>query len=1061
MFDENLTAEQSYEADESLMAEASFAQRSLWLLDRVEPGTATYNVVAAVRVRGKLDTDALRRALDAVVERHESLRTVFHFDGVEPLQVILPTLRLDLPVDEVTEQDLPAAIHAEVERPFDLETGPLLRMRLLRRAPDDHVAVLTLHHIVTDGWSNAVLFQELSQHYEAHVEGRPARLEPLDIQYVDYAAWQRDTLQGPALDRLVDHWRTRLAGLTPLQLPTARPRPAELSSAGATHSFDVPADLVARVERMARAHEATPYMFCLAAFTVLLSRYSGSHDFSVASPVAGRHRTELAGVIGFFVNTLALRMDSTGDPTFAQLLGRARETCLQAYAHQDLPYEKLVEELRPPRHSGLGGPLAQVMLSLQNIPQDGWTAGGLDFEPVRVDTGTTMFELSLELVPGPDGWQGGLEYSTELFDTDTIARMGREFVTLLTAAVTDPGTPVSRLRLLQDTERAELLHVSEADFTDAPDTLHGAFGRQAAATPEATAVVCGDRRLTYAELDHASDRLARHLRARGVTTGTPVAVHLARSPELVVTYLGILKAGAYYVPLDPDYPADRVEYMLSDSGAAHVVTSTPMRDAPGLGTLDRILVDTPLTAPDDLPLPADITPGHLAYLIYTSGSTGRPKGAMNTHRGVLRLYRALAHTHELGPGERGLQLAPLGFDVVGEEIHPHLLSGSTVVLPDGDPPMATHELWDLVRDTDTTILSVTPSRMAAMTDAERAAIPPRVRVLVFGSEAAPALGQILPWQKWPGRLVQAYGVTEASCITVMAPVDYSGAPEAIVPLGRPLAGFPAYVLDEWLEPVPTGAAGELYLGGPTVGLGYHARPGLTAERFLPDPHSAQPGGRLYRTGDLVRRLADGTLVFVGRADGQVKIRGYRVEPGEVEAVLAQHPDLTGCAVVARQDARGDTRLVAYPVPVPGTEADPARLRDFLAERLPDWMVPKAYVPLAELPLSANGKIDRGALPDPGQAVAATEYVAPRTPVEEELARIWAEVLGVERVGIHDNFFELGGHSLSAVRMLADVDEKLGVRIPFRVLFAIEPTVEELGDRIFEQLRAESEQAGPA
>lgn len=1046
------------EDDEPLMAETSFSQQSLWLLDQVDPDQPTYNVLAAARIRGPLDVTALRRALDSVVERHESLRTVFHFDGVEPLQVILDELRIELPVVEVAGRDTDELILAEIERPFSLDTGPLLRMRLLKQSPEEHIAVLTMHHIITDGWSSGILFQELSLCYEAHASGRQPELEPLPLQYVDYAVWQRESLQGETLTGLVDYWRDRLAGLAPLQLPTDRPRPAEPSSAGAVHAFTIPTALVTRVDRLAREHEASPFMVFLAAFNVLLGRYSGSDDISVATPVAGRGRSELAGLIGFFVNTLPLRVDSSGDPAFTELIARARDACLGAYAHQELPYEKLVEELRPARYAGLGGPLAQVMFSLQNLPQEGWSAGGLSFEAMPVATRTAKFDLSLEITPGPEFADATLEYSTELFDAETVERMARQFVTLLHSVATRPQEPVSRLRLLDEEERDLLLGSVREPVPDAeeePDCLHRAFARRAAAAPDAVAVVCGPRRLSYAELDADADRLAWHLRDRGVGPGTPVAVLLPRSPELITAYLGVLKAGGHYVPLDPDYPPDRIDYMVTDSDASLVITTAECAAQPYLRDREPVLLDALPPAARQGPPPDETTPDQLAYLIYTSGSTGRPKGAMNTHRGVTAFARALAGSLGFTPQDRALQLAPLGFDVVAEEVYPHLLTGGSIALPDGKPPLATEELWELVAATGATVLSTTPSRLGAITQAEREAVPSCLRILIFGSEAAPALGLLMPWRQWSGRLVQVYGVTEAACTSVAAPVDYDGAADAIAPLGRPLPHCRAYVLDAWLEPVPPGVAGELCLGGPSVGRGYHARPGLTAERFVPDPHSATPGARLYRTGDVVSRRADGTLQFVGRSDEQVKIRGYRVEPGEVEAVLNRHPGLSGGAVIARPDALGAQQLVAYPVPVAGGGADPGELRDFLAERLPEWMVPALYVPLAELPLTANGKVDRAALPDASGAAASARYVAPRTPVEEELARIWSELLGMERVGVHDNFFDLGGHSLLAVRMLADVSETLGIQVPMRVLFTIDPTVAEVAQHIFELLLADS------
>ncbi|WP_316527975.1 amino acid adenylation domain-containing protein [Kitasatospora brasiliensis] len=1054
-------------ADAALVIDASYAQRSLWLVEQLDPGQPTYHVLAAVRMRGELQVPALHRALAHLVERHESLRTVFRFDKTELLQVVLPELAVELPVEEVTESDLDRRILAEVEQPFDLERGPLLRMRLLRRGPLDHIAVLTMHHIITDGWSCEILVRELSQSYEAFAAGREPALDPLPIQYVDYAVWQHETLRGPALERLLDYWRERLSGTLPLQLPGERTRPLESSTAGAVHSFGIPTELMDRLERLARSAGASPFMLQLAAFNVLLARYCGTHDIVVATPVAGRDRSELAGVIGYFVNTLALRLDSSGDPTFTELLSRARQTCLGGYAHQDLPYERLVEEIRPARTAGLGGSPARVMLSLQNIPHQEWSAGGLTFEALPVAGRTAKFDLSLELVPGPGSTQGTLEYRTELFEAATVERMARHFVTLLHGIAAAPDTPISQLELFEEDERLRLLAGGGPE--PEVDCVHRLFARQARRTPDAVAVRHGARSVSYAELDEWSDRFAWRLREHGVGLETPVAIFLERSPQLVAAYLAVLKAGGAYLPLDPAYPPERITHLLADSAAPLVVTTDALGARLPQGAARLVLPDEEAageeaageprasargTAAPDGPPPDLAGPDNLAYLIYTSGSTGSPKGAMNTHRGVATFARAAVQAFGLTPDDRALQLAPLGFDVVAEELYPHLLNGGSVAFPVGDVPIGTAELWSAVAGSGATILSTTPSRLGAFTATDRATIPPTLRTLVFGSEAAPALSRLLPWAQWPGRLIQVYGVTEVGCTSTATLVDYTGSPDEVVPLGRPLAGTRAYVLDGGLQPVPPGVTGELYLGGPAVGRGYHGRPGLTAERFLPDPFAERSGARLYRTGDLVRRRDDGTLRFVGRSDHQVKIRGYRVEPGEVETALSRHPGLTECAVTAHDGPAG-SRLAVHFVAAPGAEeVDGPALRTFLARRLPEWMVPQSYVPVAALPLTANGKVDRTALPLPPALGGRAEYLAPRTPIEEELARIWGALLGVEKVGAHDNFFELGGTSLIAVRMVGELVEELGIRLPLRELFTGEPTLAAIATRVFEQLLAE-------
>ncbi|MEW2399419.1 amino acid adenylation domain-containing protein [Streptomyces sp. NPDC046862] len=1019
----------------TLVVETSFAQQSLWLLEQVDPGQPTYNVLAAVKMTGPLDVAALHRALNAVVARHEALRTVFAFDGHEPVQVIHDELEIGLPVTDARPEDLEDLVQTEIEKPFDLAAGPLLRMRLLRTSDTEHTAVLVMHHIVTDGVSSAILFQELAICYEAFTAGRRPRLPELRLQYADYAVWQRETLRGEYLDEQLGYWKDQLAGVTPLLLPTDFARPAVPTAAGATFSYMLPDGHMARIEKMAKDWEVTPFMLVMAVWSVLLSRYTGRTDFTVATPVAGRDRSEVALLIGFFVNTLVLRADLSGDPTFGQLLGRIKETCLGGYAHADVPYEKLVEELQPARYTGNGGPLAQVMFSLMNVDQGEWRVGDLVFEAKAVATRTAKFDLSLDISPVNGGHLVSLEYSTELFEAGTVQRMAGHLNTLLDGVLADADRQISELPLME----ADTAGAARADGP--AEAVHRIIERQAAATPDAVAVICGERSLSYAQLDRRANRLAHVLRERGVRAETPVGVLLPRSPDLIVAFLAILKAGGAYVPADPAYPADRLRYIFSDAGVAHAVTTSVLAKA--LPQVEAVLVDGPLEGPDTAP-EVEVGPEQLAYIVYTSGSSGRPKGAMNTHRGLAAFAAALARAFGVTPADRALQLAPLGFDVVAEEVYPYLTTGGSVALPDGEPPLETQDLWDLVAETGATTLSTTPSRLVGWGERERAAVPTSLGRLIFGSETAPTLRGLEAWRGWDGDLVQVYGVTEACCTSSVRVVDHGGDPDLIVPLGESIASADLYVLDSWLRPVPDGVPGELYIGGPAVGRGYVGKPGMTADRFVPDPFGA-PGARLYRTGDMVRRPSSGGFQFLGRADAQVKIRGFRVEPAEVEAVLAEHPDLVGCAVAARPDPLGTLRLIGYVVP--RGELDVTSVRAHLTARLPEWMVPALFVPVLELPLSANGKIDRDALPEPDAAVVQQEYLAPRTPAEEELADIWAGLLGLERVGVTAGFFDLGGNSLAAVRMVAEVRDRLGVELPLRSLFGNATTIASIAARI--------------
>jgi amino acid adenylation domain-containing protein len=636
--------------------------------------------------------------------------------------------------------------------------------------------------------------------------------------------------------------------------------------------------------------------------------------------------------------------------------------------------------------------------------------------------------------------------------------MAGHLMTLLDAVLSDADRRVSELPMLTAAELAPARPLR--DPLDArPECVHRHIERQAAATPDAVAVLCGPHRLSYADLDRRANALAHRLRGRGVRAETPVAVCLPRSPDLIVAFLAVLKAGGAYVPADPAYPAERLAYMITDSGARHAITTTELAAVLPAVVTEPVLVDGPPDGPVTADRPPDVEtdPGQLAYIVYTSGSTGRPKGAMNTHRGVAGFALAMSRALGLDGTDRALQLAPLSFDVVAEEVYPYLFTGGSVALPDGAAPLGTSELWSLVEATGATSLSTTPSRLLSWGERERAAIPAGLRRLIFGSEAAPALRSLLPWKSWPGDLLQVYGVTEASCTSSVRPVDFTADPDLIAGLGEALPSAELYVLDKWLNPTPAGVPGELYIGGATVGRGYVGRPGLTAERFVPDPYGS-PGERLYQTGDIVRQPSSGGYQFIGRADAQVKIRGIRIEPAEVEAALGQQPDVAGCAVVARPDPQGSLRLIGYVVPRAGTAPSTGELRAFLGERLPEWMVPAVFISLPELPVGANGKIDRAALPGPDSSSGDEEehYVAPQTPVEHELARIWGELLGQDRVGVKSNFFYLGGNSLAAVRMIAEIREHLGVELPMRTLFGIEPTIAVLGEQIFQLLLADED-----
>ncbi|HEX2094523.1 MAG TPA: non-ribosomal peptide synthase/polyketide synthase, partial [Longimicrobiaceae bacterium] len=1026
----------------------SFAQQRLWFIDRLEPGSSAYNLPLALRLRGPLDARVLARTVAEIVRRHESLRTVFAEAGGEPVQVVLPAGPGALPVvdlaglaGEAREAEARRWVEEEARRPFDLERGPLLRARLLRLGGDEHVLLLALHHIVSDGWSMGVLTRELSALYGAFRRGDPSPLPPLPVQYADYAVWQRSWLAGDALERQLAWWRERLAGAPPLlELPTDRPRSAAREPRAGRVAFAVPAETAGALRALVRREAATPFMALLAAWQALLGRYAGQEEVVVGSPIAGRTHVETEGLIGFFVNTLALRTELGGGLSFRALLGRVSEMTLGAYARQDLPFEQVVEELAPER-SLTHAPLFQVMFSLQSGGGEELRLEGVRVEALELEAEIAKFDLSLALMEAEEGLRASLLYRRALWDAATIERMLGHFRVLLDAAVADPARPVDELPLLGPAELEQLRtewRATHRPFSD--DTcLHRLFGAQAGRTPDAVALAGGGAEVTYAELDRRADRLARALRARGV--GPEVRVALLQEPgvEAVVSLLAVLKAGGAYVPLDPGSPPERLAWTLADSGARLLLTEAELAGKVPEPGVEVVVVDGQVPSPGTGGGESDVrvSPQNLAYVIYTSGSTGQPKGVLVPHRGVVNSVAAFTRIYGVGAGSRVLLFAPLHFDASVLDIFTTLCSGATLVVAPREELMPGDGLVELLRRERVTHLKITPSALAVTPPAE---LPELEAVMVGGETCSGEL--VARWA--PGRrLFNGYGATEHSVrFTAQRCTDTTRPP----PLGRPIANTRLYVLDAGLAPVPVGVAGEAYMAGVGVARGYLGRPGLTAERFLPDPFSDEPGARMYRSGDRVRRRADGSVEFLGRTDFQVKIRGFRIEPGEVEAALLRHPGVRDAVVVARGDGAGEARLVGYAVAAePGAAPSAGELRAHLQASLPEYMVPAALVVLPELPLTPNGKVDRRALPAPEQAPGEA-YEAPRTPTEEVLAGIWAQVLDVERVGRDAGFFALGGHSLLATRVVSRVREAFGAEVPLRVLFEA-PTVAGLAERI--------------
>ncbi|HVR97613.1 MAG TPA: amino acid adenylation domain-containing protein, partial [Thermoanaerobaculia bacterium] len=1026
----------------------SFAQERLWFLERLAPG-GVYNVPFAARLLGALRPEVFERALAEVVHRHETLRTTFRPAGDHAVQRIAPTVRV--PLVEVDLSGLEPARHEaetwwlaeqETALPFDLERGPLLRTALLRMVPGEHVLLATIHHIVSDGWSIGVLLRELGEAYAALAAGRPPRLPGLPVQYADFAVWQRRWLADEVLEAELAHWRERLAGVpATLELPSDRPRPAVQSFHGATVPMHLGAPVARDASSLGRSLGATLFMVLLSAYEALLGRLGGQYDMVVGSAVANRNRAETEGLIGFFVNTLALRGDLSGDPSFAELVGRARETTLDAYAHQDLPFEKLVQELRPER-SLSHAPLFQVMFGLQNLPASSGDGSSLPFtmELIEVFGATAKFDLTLSLAEGAAGLTGTWEYSRDLFDAVTVARLARSFSILLAGAVADPGRRLSDLPLLAAEERHQLLVDWNDTGREAPAVadLHGLVADQARRTPDAVAVIGDGAALSYGELSRRADRLARVLAGLGVGPEERVGICLGASLERVTALLAVLAAGGAYVPLDPDHPAERLAAMVRDSGMNLLLTVEELAGRVGEAGVEILLLDRPLPELDAGF--AGPLPGGLAYMIYTSGSTGVPNGVLVGHAGAARfIEEAVARLGGLGPLDRVPQVAAFGFDASVLETFAPLAAGAALCLVSDEERRLPEALARRLAEQEATALVITPAMLATLP------LLPAVRALWVGGDLCPPE---MPAVWAPGRLfLNCYGPTETTVFATTEPCD--GTASGPLPIGRPVGGGQAYVLDRALRPLPVGAAGELALGGSGLARGYQGRPDKTADKFVPNPFES--GARLYRTGDLARRLPDGRLEFLGRIDRQVKIRGVRMEPGEIEAALGLHPEVAAAAVLAPGDGAG-RRLVAFFVPrdaaaVAGTTPEPADLRAFLRGRLPEAMVPVAFLPLDVLPLTPNGKIDRRLLTAWAEGgVEAREHVAPRTPAEERLAAIWAEVLGLERVGARDSFFELGGHSLLATRVVSRVREAFGVDLPLRTVFET-PALEELAARI--------------
>ncbi|MBC8229645.1 amino acid adenylation domain-containing protein [bacterium] len=1037
----------------------SSAQQQLWFLNQFEPGSFAYNEPAAFRLTGSLNVAALEQSLNEIVRRHEVLRTTFPTVDEQPVQAIAPDLNLTLPVVDLrelpeTEWEVKAQQLATeaTQQVFDLAKGPLLRVKLLRLAKEEHILLLTMHHIIFDGWSSNVFFRELAALYKAFSTGRPSLLPELPIQYVDFAVWQQQWLQSEVLESQLSYWKQQLGDCPPvLELYTDRPRPAVRTDRGETQSLPLPKSLLEALKALSRQEGVTLFMTLLAAFKTLLYRYTGQEDIIVGTPIAGRNWVEIEGLIGLFLNALAMRTDLYGNPTFRQLLSRVREVSLGAYAHQDLPFERLVEELQPERtlsHT----PLFQVMFVFENTPTPPLEIlPGLTLSPPKVNSKTAKYDLTLYMKERAEELRCSLEYNIDLFDATTITRMLGHFQTLLEGIVANPYQHISYLPLLTEAERQQMLVAWNDTQTDYPqdESITQLFEAQVERSPEATAFIFEDQKLSYKELNRRANQIAHYLQTLGVGPEVVVGLCMERSLEMVVGLLGILKAGGAYLPLDPAYPKERLAFMFEDTQVPVLLTKKQFveilpKDGAQVVCLD--LDDKVIARQSEENPVSDVTTESMAYAIYTSGSTGHPKGVAAPHKQILNRLSWMWASYPFKAGEVACQKTALNFvDSIWELLGPLLQGVPTVIIPD-KILKKTSEFVRVLAEHDVTRLWVVPSLLRVMLDT----VPnlqsrlPKLRFWFTGGEAISLeLFQRFQESMPQSVLYNIYGTSEVWDVTLYEP-DPQHKELPRVPIGRPIANMQTYILDAHLQPVPIGVPGELHVGGVGLAQGYINRPELTTEKFIPNPFSDEPEERLYKTGDLARYLPDGNIEFLGRMDHQIKIRGFRIEPGEIEAALGQHPAVLETVVLAREDVPGDKRLVAYVVPNQKQTPATSELRRFLKQKLPDYMVPSAFVQLDSLPLTPNGKVDRRALPAPDTARAELEgtFVPPRDELELQLTKIWEKVLGNKPIGVRDNFFELGGHSLLAVRLFAQIEKIFGKNLPLATLFQA-PTVEQL------------------
>jgi amino acid adenylation domain-containing protein/non-ribosomal peptide synthase protein (TIGR01720 family) len=1026
---------------------ASFGQKRLWFLDQLEPGSPFYNLAFAVRLSGTLNVAVLKQSFQVIIERHEALRTALTTIDGEPVQAIAPSVTLNIPVVNLQhlpedEREIQAQKLAteEAQRPFVLSESPLLRVKLLCLSEQEHILLLTIHHSIFDGWSIGILLRELAAVYTELSTGQPALLPDLPLQYADYSVWQQEWLQGEVLEKQLTYWKQQLEGISTLHLPTDRPRSALQTFQGKTYSWQIPQDLTIALETFSQKAGVTLFMTLLTAFNTLLHRYTGQDDIVVGSAIANRNYAESEGIIGLFVNTLALRTQINGNPSFSELLTQVRDMTLAAYAHQDLPFEKLVDEIQPERDLSRN-PLFQVWFALHNLPMPTLQLGDLTLTPIEVERGTTQFDLSLHIYIGEQGLTAAIEYSTDLFDSATIRQMVKHLHTLLYGIIANSQAKLSELPLLTPAEKHQLLIEWNDTQTNWTQNLciHQLIELQAQKTPDAIAIVFEQQQLTYQELNQRSNQIAHYLQKLGVKPDVLVGICVERSLEMVVGLLAILKAGGAYVPLDPDYPTQRLAFMLEDAQVPILLTQKSLISYLPKHHAQVICLDTDwqqIFSYESTKNPySPLQNTNLAYVIYTSGSTGQPKGAMNTHEGICNRLLWMQDTYKLTAADRVLQKTPFSFDVSVWEFFWPLITGACLVIAQPGGHRDSSYLVKLIQQQQITTLHFVPSMLQVFLNEVGLEQCHHLKRVICSGEALAFELQTKFFARLPKvELHNLYGPTEAA-IDVTFWQCQQHTPEKVVPIGRPIANTQIYILDQQLQPVPIGVPGELHIGGLGLARGYLNRPQLTKEKFIPNPFSNQPGARLYKTGDLARYRSDGNIEYLGRIDHQVKIRGFRIELQEIEAVLASYPEVQKTVVVVREDEPGNKRLIAYIVPVKESTVSTSKLRQFVKQKLPNYMVPSFFVVLDTLPLTPNGKLDRRSLPIPDNSRPDIEetFVAAQNAVETKLTQIWSEVLGVKQVGIYDNFFALGGDSILSIQVVARANQQ-GLQLTPKLIF---------------------------